>query len=94
VVDWTCELIQYLEENKIKGCEPSVASEQYWQGEVKKGYELTLLGSAKSWFTGYNSNVDGHDKLRHLVYFNGAPKLRESLSAESEQGYPGFDLQS
>jgi cation diffusion facilitator CzcD-associated flavoprotein CzcO len=94
VVEWTCELIQYLDRNRIKGCEPSVASEQHWQNEVKFGYEKTLLGTAKSWFTGYNSNVDGHDKLRHLVYFNGAPKLRESLGAESENGYPGFELQA
>ena len=92
VVDWTCELIQYLEENKIKGCEPSVASEQYWQGEVKQGYDLTLLGNAKSWFTGYNSNVEGHDKLRYQIYLNGQQSYQEKLNTVAEQNYAGIEF--
>ncbi len=93
VVEWTTELIAYLEQNDIASCEPTVASEQRWQAEVKMGYDKTLLGNAKSWFTGYNSNVDGHDKLRHMVYFNGAPKLREALANESDNAYPGFRME-
>jgi len=92
VVDWTTELVGYLEKNKIVSCEPTLASEQAWQADVKMGYDKTLLGNAKSWFTGYNSNVDGLDRFRHMVYFNGAPKLRESLGNESENGYPGFRM--
>lgn len=89
-VEWVNQFIEHLEENEIKGCEPSVESEQRWQQEVKFGYDVTLLGDAVSWFTGYNSNVEGRDKHRHMVYFNGAPRLRECLADESDNGYPGF----
>ena len=53
-------------------------------------YDGSLISSTKSWFTGYNSNVDGHDKLRHMVYFGGAPKYRQWLSECASNDYDGF----
>jgi cation diffusion facilitator CzcD-associated flavoprotein CzcO len=92
VVDWTCALISHMEKEKIETCEPTLDSEKAWLEEVKSSYQLTLLGSATSWFTGHNSNVDGHDKLRYLVYFNPAPKFREKLGNIASEGYTGFEL--
>jgi hypothetical protein len=92
VVEWTSELVAYMEANQLNACEPTTESEQRWQGEVRHGYEMTLLGKTESWFTGYNSNVDGHDKLRHMVFFGGAPRLRNHLANEASSGYPGFRM--
>ncbi|MGF1597899.1 MAG: hypothetical protein ACFCVK_13365 [Acidimicrobiales bacterium] len=39
-------------------------------------YKPFLLRKAKSWTTGYNSNLDGHeyDKMRYNIYNGGGPK--------------------
>lgn len=92
VVEWSCELLDYMHENNLENCEPTQDAELEWLKEVKAGYELTLLGSATSWFTGHNSNIDGHDKLRYLVYFNPAPKFRAMLGEIAEQDYRGFSF--
>ena len=44
---------------------------------------MMLLRRSKGWFTGYNSNVDGHGEgtLRHRVYNGGTPKYRSRLDA-------------
>jgi hypothetical protein len=53
---------------------------------------MSLLPTAKSWFTGYNSNVDGHDKLRYLIYNGGAQRYRERLAEVAANDYRGFEL--
>ena len=51
-------------------------AEQRWTDHVAKMYEIMLMRKAKSWFTGYNSNVAGHEEgtVRYFVYNGGAPK--------------------
>ena len=41
-------------------------------------YGMMLMRKAQGWFTGYNSNVEGHEKgtIRYLVYNGGTPKFR------------------
>lgn len=92
VVDWSCDLIQHMQDNNIEHCEPTAEAEAAWLEEVKAGYNLTLLGNSKSWFTGHNTNLDREDKFRYLVYFNPAPKFREKLGAIAANGYEGFKL--
>ena len=53
---------------------------------------MVLLRNAKSWFTGYNSNVDGRDVKRHLIYNGGAPRYRERITTVAAEGYSGFVL--
>ena len=50
------------------------------------------MRKAKGWFTGYNSNVDGHEqgRIRYFVYNGGAPKYRATITDIAEQGYPGI----
>ena len=40
-----------------------------------------LTRKAQGWFTGYNSNVEGHEagKFRHVIYNGGAPKYMARL---------------
>ncbi len=89
---WTCDLIKHLEDNQVKTCEPTLAAEREWLEEYTAGYHLTLLGSSKSWFTCYNSNLEGRDTFRPLVYFAPAAKFRPSMVAIAENGYEGFEL--
>lgn len=91
-VNWTVEMITHLKANNLERVEASPSAEEAWTDAIKAGYEGTMLARAKSWFTGYNSNVDGHDKLRHMMYLGGAPTYRATLADVAAKGYEGFEL--
>ena len=92
VVEWTTALITHMDSQNLTyiGTEPDAEAE--WTQSIKDGYEGSLLAGARSWFTGYNSNVDGHDKIRHMMFLGGAPAYRERLGDVAAKGYEGFEL--
>lgn len=92
IVDWTTGLIRYMQDNGLQLVEATEAAEAEWTEHVKSMYEGSLVSTTKSWFTGYNSNVDGHDTLRYMVYFGGAPKYRQTLADVAGKDYEGFKL--
>lgn len=92
-VDWATDLITYMNKHGYKRIEPSEDAELEWGEDVKHTYSLSLIPTAKSWFTGYNSNVPDHDKLRYLIYNGGAPKYRERLTQVAEHEYEGFKFE-
>ena len=89
-VNWATALIEYLGEHGYSRVETTREAESQWTEEIKSGYEGSLLATAKSWFTGYKSNVEGHVKLRYMMYLLGSPKYRQRLNAVAEHGYKGF----
>ena len=91
-VDWATAFISYLREHQYQRFEPEEAAEADWLEHVKAGYDMMLLTKTKSWFTGYNSNVEGHDKLRYQIYLGGALQYRERLREVAENDYTGISL--
>ena len=91
-VDWATDLVKHVEANGITRVEATSEAEKEWTDHVKDLYDILLLSKAESWFTGFNSNVEGHDKIRHLIYNGGAPKYRKRLEAVAANGYEGFVL--
>ena len=91
-VDWATDLITHLRDNGYSRVEPTQDAEDEWTEHVKDTYSYSLLGNTKSWFTGYNSNVAGHDKLRYMIYNGGAPRYRKRLAEVAENGYQGFAI--
>jgi cation diffusion facilitator CzcD-associated flavoprotein CzcO len=89
-VDWATDLVRYLREHGYTRVEPTPDAEQEWNQHVEDMYAGLLLSKAKSWFTGFNSNVDGHDKPRYLIYNGGAPKYRKRLAEVAANEYEGF----
>jgi hypothetical protein len=57
-------------------------------------YEIMLMRKAKSWFTGYNSNVAGHEegKIRYFLYNGGTPKYVAVINDVAAKGYEGIVL--
>ena len=57
-------------------------------------YSTMLMRKAKSWFTGYNSNVPGHEqgKIRYFVYNGGTPKYVATINDVAASGYEGVQL--
>ena len=53
---------------------------------------MMLMRKAKSWFTGYNSNVPGHEqgRIRYFVYNGGAPKYVNTINRVADNGYDGI----
>ena len=52
------------------------------------------MRKGKGWFTGYNSNLDGHagEPIPYFVYNGGAPKFNEVLQSVAEDSYRGLSL--
>ena len=57
-------------------------------------YAMMLMRKAKSWFTGYNSNVPGHEQgtIRYLVYNGGSPKYVGIINSAAAKGYADVTL--
>ena len=76
-----------------KGCtvvEPRQEIEDEWQEEVRHQASRVAFGQQKSWFTGYNSNVDREYKNRYIAYVGGALRYRARLQEQITSGYSGF----
>jgi cation diffusion facilitator CzcD-associated flavoprotein CzcO len=93
-VDWVTGLLEHAWRHGHTRIEATPEAEARWTGHVAKMYEMVLMRKAKGWFTGYNSNVEGHEhgRVRHLVYNGGAPKFRDVITQVAESGYEGMSL--
>jgi cation diffusion facilitator CzcD-associated flavoprotein CzcO len=91
-VDWVTELLQFVWKHDHSRVEATPEAEADWSAYVAMLYEIMLLRNAQGWFTGYNSNVEGHEKgtRRHLVFNGGTPKYRQKITEVAEAGYRGL----
>ena len=93
-VDWVTELLEHARANDIDRIEAESAAEDEWLREVMSAQERLLLRRSRGWFTGYNSNVAGHDDgtIRYQAYFGGSPRYTQKVAEIAASGYPGFEL--
>jgi len=93
-VDWITDMMANVWENGHGRLEASTDAEQEWTAHVEKMYSTMLMRKAKSWFTGYNSNVEGHEhgKPRYMVYNGGGPKFMKRLGEVADAGYDGISF--
>jgi cation diffusion facilitator CzcD-associated flavoprotein CzcO len=91
-VNWCTELLKYMREHGYVRAEPTLEAQERWTAHVKQMYSAMLMRKAKSWFTGYNSNVPGHEygKTRYLVYNGGAPKYVSRITQVAQNDYAGI----
>jgi len=92
IVDWVTGFLVTLRDKGIRRVEPREEAVSAWQKEVRDLYQMTLFRTAKSWFTGYNSNLEGREGIRYLIYNGGSPRYRRRLEEVARDGYAGFDL--
>lgn len=93
-VDWVTNLIAHARDNGINRVEAKLEAEERWLEEVKRSFDRLLLRRSKGWFTGYNSNVEGHQEgvVRYQAYFGGVPRFTQYSTEAAESGYPDLDL--
>lgn len=90
-VDWCTDLLKHAWDNGHTRVEATREAAEAWNQEVKDLYGAMLMRKAQGWFTGYNSNVPGHEAgtIRYLIYNGGTPKFRRKIAEEADTGYPG-----
>lgn len=90
--DWAVRLVEHARAHGHRRLEATGEAEREWTAHVEAMYQAVLMRKAKGWFTGYNSNVAGHEagKIRHMVYNGGAPKFRSVVTEVAEAGYRGI----
>ena len=97
-VNWCTDLLDYMRSRDLQYAEATEGAEERWTGHVVKMYSVMLMRKAQSWFTGYNSNVEGHEagKVRYMVYNGGTPKYVATINEVAAKDYEGirFDVDS
>jgi hypothetical protein len=93
-VDWITPMLQRMRDGGHTRFNVSDAAQQGWFEEVKKSYEGLLINKAQSWFTGYNSNLEGHEygNTRYTVYATGGVEYGKRLEEIAAGGYEGIDF--
>jgi cation diffusion facilitator CzcD-associated flavoprotein CzcO len=88
-VNWCTDFLGHVRAGGCTRFEATEAAEKRWTDHVTGMYAMMLMRKAKSWFTGYNSNVPGHEQgtIRYLVYNGGAPKYVGIINAAAANGY-------
>jgi cation diffusion facilitator CzcD-associated flavoprotein CzcO len=91
-VGWCTKLLEYMKDHGFTRADATRAAEERWTAHVTKMYSTMLMRKAKSWFTGYNSNIEGHEhgKTRYFVYNGGSPKYVSRINEIAENGYEGI----
>jgi cation diffusion facilitator CzcD-associated flavoprotein CzcO len=93
-VDWCTDLMQYMWKNGLTREEATTDAEAEWSADVARMYGMLLMRKAQGWFTGYNSNVEGHEKgtIRYMVYNGGTPRFRRRITEVADAGYAGIEF--
>ena len=95
-VDWITAFLEHARDHGVDRIEAEATAEDEWLAEVVSAQERLLLRRSRGWFTGYNSNVAGHDDgtIRYQAYFGGSPRYNHKVAEIAAAGYPGFALRS
>ncbi len=93
-VDWATPLLEYMHQHGYRRFDAQADAEAEWVEHVKEMYEGLLLRKAKSWITGYNSNLEGHEygNTRYNIYNGGGPKYAKRLREVVENDYDGVSF--
>ena len=93
-VEWVTDLLAHASKEGVTRLEATAEAEAAWQEEVVQAQERMPFRQSKSWFTGYNSNVDGHGagQIRYQAYWGGAPRYRSFLEQAATDNYQHISM--
>ena len=94
-VDWVTLFLEHMWTQGHQRFDVDETSEAEWVEHVKAMYKGALLRKAKSFFTGYNSNIEGHEygKTRYNIYNGGVPRYANIVNKVAENDYEGVNFQ-
>jgi cation diffusion facilitator CzcD-associated flavoprotein CzcO len=90
-VDWVTPFLEHMWAHGHQRFDVDEAAETQWIEHVKDMYKGMLLRNARSWFTGYNSNLEGHEygNMRYNIYNGGGPRYAKMLRDVADNDYEG-----
>ena len=91
-VDWVTAFLQYLADHGLSRVEPTEEAMDAWGEHVVTSGERMLFTKVNSWFMGVNTNLEGRQEKRFLLYAAGLPTYREKADEVVAKGYEGFVL--
>jgi cation diffusion facilitator CzcD-associated flavoprotein CzcO len=93
-VDWVSRLLAHALDRGVVRLEAKEADEHAWGNAVRRAQRKLLLQNSQGWFTGYNSNVSGHEagKPRYIAYWGGAVRYAAQLKEAEVSGYTAIDM--
>ncbi|MBX3501683.1 MAG: NAD(P)/FAD-dependent oxidoreductase [Alphaproteobacteria bacterium] len=91
-VNWCTDLLRHMRARGLSRADATPEAEARWTEHVIQMYSIMLMRKAKSWFTGYNSNIPGHEhgRVRYMVYNGGAPKYVQRINEVAAKDYEGI----
>ena len=94
-VNWVTPFLEHMWTQGHQRFDVDETSEAEWVEHVKAMYKGALLRKAKSFFTGYNSNIEGHEygKTRYNIYNGGVPRYANIVNEVADNGYAGVNFQ-
>ena len=94
-VNWVTQFLEYMWAKGHVMFNTDEGDEAEWVEHVKETYQGALLRNAKSFFTGYNSNIKGHEhgNTRYNIYNGGVPRYASIISEFSNNEYKGVHFQ-
>lgn len=93
-VNWVTDLLDHTSKHGHTRLEATVEAEEGWKALVNKYYEPLLARTAQNWTTGYNSNVEGHERGKHrqMLFFGGGPMFRQLIDESAANDYRGIEF--
>jgi cation diffusion facilitator CzcD-associated flavoprotein CzcO len=93
-VDWVTGLLAHALKTGAQRLDARADAEQGWGEAVRRAQHRMLLQNSRGWFTGYNSNVAGHEagKPRYVAYWGGGPKYTAHLKSAADAGFSGIEM--
>jgi cation diffusion facilitator CzcD-associated flavoprotein CzcO len=89
-VDWITDLLVHMREHGYAKASPTAEAVDEWTTHVLEGSKRMLLTKVRSWFMGMNTNVEGKQQPKLVLYVNGLPTYRKKLAECVAGGYAGF----
>ncbi|KAI3621181.1 cyclohexanone monooxygenase [Moniliophthora roreri] len=89
--DWIKECLAYMKANNLSRIEASRAAEVEWRNLALANASLSLLGKAKSWYTG--ANIPGKP-IEQLNLVGGIPFYDAICREKAAKRYEGFAFSS
>ena len=92
-VDWIGALLEHVRTAGLSRLEADVDAENTWTQEVIDMQEAMPFSKVKSWFTGFNANVQAADAApRYIAYWGGAPRYTKILNRVASEGFRDINM--
>lgn len=93
-VNWIMDIIDFMTRRGYGYIDVSREAELEWTNSIRARQEQLLIGKVKSWMTGVNTNIEGRDVPRAIVYVGSAQDYRARCDEVRASEYQDFSFHS